>query len=103
MDEGVVHEKTYIEGLDYSEVMTEKNEEAYCETIDLMKRGLPFIYQGCIQIERDGVVYRGRPDILEKREGASHFGKWHYKKGLPLPCAIRHKSHMAGHGPFHYM
>lgn len=78
MDEGVIHEKTYIEGLDYCEVLTEKNEEAYCETIDLMKRGAPLIYQGCIQFERDGVVYRGRPDLLEKREGASHFGKWHY-------------------------
>jgi len=78
IDEGVIHEKTYIEGLDYIEVNVENSEDAFYETIDLMKRGVPLIYQGCIQIERDGVIYRGRPDLLEKREGVSHFGKWHY-------------------------
>lgn len=77
MDEGVIHEKTYINGLDYMEVKAEKAEEAFCETIDLMRRGVPLIYQGCIQIER-GVLYRGRPDLLEKREGMSYFGNWHY-------------------------
>lgn len=78
MDEGVIHEKTFIEDLDYTEVKAENTEEAFHATFDLMRRGAPLIYQGCIQIERDGVVYRGRPDLLEKREGVSHFGNWHY-------------------------
>lgn len=78
MDEGVIHEKTYINGLDYTEVKAEKIEEACCETLNLIKRGVPLIYQGCIQIERDGVLYRGRPDLLVKLKGVSHFGNWHY-------------------------
>lgn len=78
MDEGVIHEKTFIEGLDYTEVKAENTEEAFHATFDLMRRGAPLIYQGCIQIEREGTLYRGRPDLLERREGTSHFGNWHY-------------------------
>lgn len=78
MDEGVIHEKTFIEGLDYTEVRAESSEEAFNETFDLMRRGVSLIYQGCIQIERDGILYRGRPDLLERREETSHFGNWHY-------------------------
>ncbi|MFI0434994.1 MAG: hypothetical protein ACH350_04610 [Parachlamydiaceae bacterium] len=78
MDEGVIHEKTFIEGLDYTEVKSENTEEAFHATFDLMRRGAPLIYQGCIQIEREGTLYRGRPDLLERREGTSHFGNWHY-------------------------
>jgi len=78
MEEGVLHEDKYVAGLNVSEVKDINLEEAIKATIDLMKQGAELIYQGCLQIEHEGVIYRGRPDLLEKREGKSIFGDWYY-------------------------
>ncbi|MBS0606933.1 MAG: TM0106 family RecB-like putative nuclease [Verrucomicrobia bacterium] len=78
MESGVLHEDEYIAGLEVSKVEAVKAEEAIDATIALMRQGAGLIYQGCIQIEREGVIYRGRPDLLERREGSSIFGNWYY-------------------------
>ena len=78
MEEGVLHEDKYIAGLNVSEVKTINPEEAFKATIELMRQGAELIYQGCLQIEHEGIIYRGRPDLLEKREGKSIFGNWYY-------------------------
>ena len=78
MEEGVLHEDKYITGLNVSEVKAINPEEAFKATIDLMEQGAELIYQGCLQIEHEGIIYRGRPDLLEKRKGKSIFGDWYY-------------------------
>ncbi len=51
-------------------------EQAFHETIRLMRDGAPLIYQGCLI---DG-PYVGRPDLLVKREeGESQFGAYLYE------------------------
>jgi uncharacterized protein len=78
MESGVLHEDEYIAGLEVSKVEAVKAEEAIEPTLKLMQEGVEFIYQGCIQIEHEGIIYRGRPDLLEKRDGTSSFGSWYY-------------------------
>lgn len=87
MENGVLHEKSYISEFDFTEVELEKSDEAAETTLRLMQQGVPLIYQGCIQIECNGAIYRGRPDLLEKREGFSTFGNWHY-----VPIEIKSSS-----------
>ncbi len=51
-------------------------EEAWAETLRLMKEGAPLIYQGCL---KDG-PFVGRPDLLVKRDGPpSAFGPYLYE------------------------
>jgi predicted RecB family nuclease len=64
--------------LKVSKVEAIQTEEAIQATLELMRKGIELIYQGCVQFEHEGVVYRGRPDLLEKREGKSVFGNWYY-------------------------
>lgn len=78
MESGVVHEDEYISGLEVSKVDAIQAEEALQATLTLMREGAPLIYQGCVQFEHEGIIYRGRPDLLEKREGNSIFGNWYY-------------------------
>ena len=78
MENGVVHEDEYIAGLDVSKVDIIDPEEAMRATINLMQKGAELIYQGCLQVEIEGVIYRDRPDLLEKRKGSSIFGDWYY-------------------------
>ena len=78
MESGVLHEDEYIAGMQVSKVEAIEAEEALMATIELMRQGVSLIYQGCIQIEHEGVIYRGRPDLLERREGESVFGDWYY-------------------------
>lgn len=83
--QGVLHEKEYVKDLDFIEVEEMKPESAYVHTLKLMREGVELIYQGEIQYEADGVVYRGRPDLLERRRGkSSHFGDYYY-----APCDIK--------------
>jgi len=77
-EQGVVHEDEYIKGLIYDEVTEEDLDEAFEHTSKLMQSGAELIYQGAIQYEKDGVVYRGRPDLLEKKTGSSQFGDYYY-------------------------
>ena len=48
------------------------------ETLRLMRMGTPLIYQGWLEQRIDDVIYRGRPDLLERRPGSSNFGDWVY-------------------------
>lgn len=78
MESGVLHEDEYIAGMQVSKVEAIETEEALMATLEFMRQGVGVIYQGCIQIEHEGVIYRGRPDLLERREGKSVFGDWYY-------------------------
>jgi len=79
LEQGVVHEEDYIEGMDFEEVKIKDPNKAFRETIRLMQAGADLIYQGEIQYEKDGVIYRGRPDLLKKKRGKSTFGNWYYR------------------------
>lgn len=87
MENGVLHERSYISDFEITEVEAEKAEEATAATLELMRQGVSLIYQGCIQIEHNGVIYRGRPDLLKKQEGSSIFGDWYY-----VPIEIKSSS-----------
>lgn len=78
LEEGVLHEEKYIQGLDAVKIETKDVAEGFKETLKHMKKGAPLIYQGSIQAEIDGVQFRGRPDLLEKHDGKSQFGNWFY-------------------------
>ena len=54
--------------------------ETFEETLKLMKQGAPLIYQGVL-VFQDKI---GRPDLLEKTEGKSALGGYHY-----TPCDIK--------------
>ncbi len=56
------------------------NEDLFHATLELMKKGVEFIYQGVL-IHEDKI---GRPDLLEKVPGKSVFGDYHY-----LPSDIK--------------
>lgn len=78
MEDGNLHEKEYISTLqvvDVKEIDPVKGAEA---TLTLMKEGKSLIYQGWLEKRIDNIIYRGRPDLLEKRPGISNFGDWIY-------------------------
>lgn len=87
MEKGVLYEKSYISNLQVVEVLSLDPDTAFGETLELMKQGVGLIYQGCIKIEDNDVIYRGRPDLLEKRKGDSIFGDWYY-----APVDIKYSS-----------
>jgi len=85
LEDGVLHEEEYIKDLSFVEVEERRASEAFAHTIALMREGAELIYQGEIEYEMNGVLYRGRPDLLEKRRGkASVFGDYFY-----APCDIK--------------
>lgn len=65
--------------LGYPEVRVEDGdwERAATETLDLMRRGERGIYQGVLLDGRR----LARPDLLERADGESAFGAWHYVPG----------------------
>ena len=75
---GKLHERRYVLSLDVIEVKDNNFDNAVHSTLACMKNGVPLIYQGWIQAEINGVIYHGRPDLLEKRSGSSVFGDWIY-------------------------
>jgi len=77
-EQGVLHEEEYIKNLDFIEIKEKNPEKAFSKTLELMKKGINLIYQGEIQFEQCGVIYRGRPDLLEKKIGKSNFGNYYY-------------------------
>ncbi|MDP2695802.1 MAG: TM0106 family RecB-like putative nuclease [bacterium] len=77
-EQGVIHEDEYVKGLDYESVAEEDSDRAFDHTLELMRAGAKLIYQAAIQYENDGILYRGRPDLLEKREGESNLGSYYY-------------------------
>src|SRR3989344_2630684 len=77
-EQGVVHEDEYVKSLVCEKVTEVEPEVAFKQTLALMRSGAELIYQGAIQYEKDGVLYRGRPDLLEKKSGRSNFGNYYY-------------------------
>jgi uncharacterized protein len=86
---GLFHEKEVVSrlyGADLVEIPTTGDAEADCAaTLDRMKAGVPFIYQGTLT---DG-DWTGRPDILERRDGESALGAWHY-----VPVDVKSSHHL---------
>jgi len=78
MEDGNLHEKEYIATLQVVEVKEIDSIAGVEHTLNLMKEGKPLIYQGWLEKKIDNVIYRGRPDLLEKRPGVSKFGDWIY-------------------------
>ncbi|MBL7051165.1 TM0106 family RecB-like putative nuclease [Candidatus Woesearchaeota archaeon] len=74
MEDGIIHEKEVIKGKKFEEIKIKDVNDAFKKTIELMESGVNLIYQGVL-IEKDML---GRPDLLEKREGKSKFGDYHY-------------------------
>lgn len=75
--DGLEHEKDIVEK-EYPDVASLKEvsfEDAAVRTIELMKQGVPAIYQGVL-VDGD---WHGRPDLLERQPGKSAFGDWYYK------------------------
>lgn len=77
-EKGVLHEQDYIKDLELVSVKALDPDKAFETTLALMESGSPLIYQGEIQYEADGVIYRGRPDLLKKIPGNSKFGDYFY-------------------------
>jgi predicted RecB family nuclease len=78
IEQGVLHEEEYIKNLTFVSVTSKSPDEAFAATRALMQSGADLIYQGEIQYEADGVLYHGRPDLLEKRHGHSASGDHYY-------------------------
>lgn len=88
MEDGLLHEQDVIKGLfgdqEIVEVPRTMDPEKDCEaTIELMKKGVPLIYQGTLTHDD----WTGRPDILRRVEGESLLGVWHYE---PLDIKSSH-------------
>jgi len=81
-ERGVQHERVVIESIikaknkTFVEVSKNKpsGRETFEETINLMKRGTDYIYQGVLISDN----FIGRPDLLEKTNGKSKFGNYYY-------------------------
>jgi uncharacterized protein len=78
-ENGLMHEKAIVSKLmpagEVREVPTTGDaEKDFAATLELMKQGVPLIYQGTLT---DG-DWTGRPDLLERHDGESAFGAWHY-------------------------
>lgn len=88
-EQGVLHEEDYVKGLKFTNIEVINPQEALKETLSSMKRGDSLIYQGLLESKIDGTIYRGRPDLLEKREGKSSLGNWYY-----VPIDIKNSGEM---------
>ncbi len=78
-EDGVAHEAEVVARLFAGQEMEQPLETAdleqdFTRTLELMRRGVPYIYHGTLV---DG-GWAGRPDILERRDGESSLGSWHY-------------------------
>jgi len=78
-EDGLAHEKDVVKKLfkdrNLEEAALTHDNEKDCEaTLELMRKGVDFIYQGTITHDD----WSGRPDILKKVPGESMLGEWHY-------------------------
>jgi len=93
-----LYKQTFLSALTGPRVDEADPEKAFAKTLQLMKEGAPYICNGCIQIAHKEVLYRGRPDILERRAGHCVFGDWYYAPIEIKPVAKVehvHKSQLA--------
>ncbi len=74
--DGLQHEKKIVNTWlgDVDEVTVHSPEQGMQATLDLMRRGAPYIYQGWLVVGDCS----GRPDILERVPGKSILGDWMY-------------------------
>lgn len=79
LEQGVLHEDDYIKDLHVTAVDRTLGEAGYVKTLELMKQGVPLIYQGSIRMTKDNVQYTGRPDLLERIPVPSKLGKYSYR------------------------
>lgn len=80
LEDGLAHEAEVVRELFKDEPIAEaiitKDPEADClATLELMKQGVPLIYQGTLTHED----WTGRPDLLRRVEGQSALGGWFYE------------------------
>lgn len=79
LEQGIVHEEAFVASFtQVTRVQKNKGESDVSATLRLMQEGAAMIYQGTIEATVDGVLHRGRPDLLERVEGKSLFGAWMY-------------------------
>ncbi|MFA5935391.1 MAG: TM0106 family RecB-like putative nuclease [Patescibacteria group bacterium] len=79
LENGIAHEEevvaTLFKGASVQEVpVTHDPEKDAAATLALMQKGVQLIYQGTLT----SGDWTGRPDLLERREGESNLGAWHY-------------------------
>jgi predicted RecB family nuclease len=76
---GLQTERDYLEDLEkgsVTDLSMYEPETAWDKTLEAMGQGVALIYQGCLVHER----FRGRPDLLVKRDGAaSRWGSYYYE------------------------
>lgn len=89
MDDGVAHEKDVFEDYAKDHEMLEMErvidpEDAFAYTLQAMKEGAEYIYQGALLHED----WFGRPDILKRVPGVSELGNWHY---IPYDIKSSHR------------
>lgn len=90
LEQGVMHEEKYVAGIEMVEVSVKDPSKAFAKTVERMRQGVATIYQGAIEAEIDGVLWRGRPDLLEKRKGRSKLGAYFY---APVDIKSSHSIH----------
>ena len=81
-ERGIQHEEKVIEPIKerkdktFAEIKKDRpaDQETFKETLQLMKKGIDYIYQGVLMNDD----FSGRPDLLEKIEGNSDFGNYYY-------------------------
>lgn len=81
-ERGIQHEEKAIESIrrrkdkTFAEIKKDQpaNQKTFKETLQLMKNGVDYIYQGVLI----GDNFSGRPDLLEKVKGRSCFGNYYY-------------------------
>ncbi len=83
---GLEHEKNVVQqlGLDLKQIKFVSIEKGFQQTLELMRQGVPLIYQGWLMNE-DWV---GRPDLLKREVGESAFGSWYY---VPIDIKQAHE------------
>ncbi len=89
-EDGIAHEQQVIaklfSGKEIIEARNERDAEHDAEaTLTLMKQGVSLIYQGTLTFGD----WTGRPDLLERRDGPSVFGDWHY-----VPVDVKSTHHL---------
>jgi uncharacterized protein len=86
LENGIAHEARVVQTL-YANVQTMEQtgdaERDATSTLEQMRAGVPCIYQGTLT----SGDWTGRPDLLEKRDGESALGAWHY---IPVDVKSTH-------------
>ncbi len=88
LEDGLAHEKQVVSQLFAPQQIVEAQQNKnpikdFAATLDLMKQGVAYIYQGTLMSDD----WIGRPDILERQDGESKFGSWHY---VPIDVKSSH-------------